>query len=133
MLFDIQFPACPQTLIYAWVLHVEQTDIGAQANLYMVCGHHCTHPQLTVPCECTTHVGEVLQVSHLLGEAQHGKAVLGAQEASMMVWALAVLHQLNPTVWTALLDVIAAAPQESLDEVAHHILVTLPHLQPLQF
>ncbi|KAL3138077.1 hypothetical protein ABBQ38_005308 [Trebouxia sp. C0009 RCD-2024] len=62
------------------------------------------------------------QVSHLLGEVQHGKAVLGAQEASMMVWALAVLHQLNPTIWTALLDVIAAAPQESLDEV------TLVHL-----
>lgn len=61
-------------------------------------------------------------MSHLLGEVQHGKAVLGAQEASMMVWALAVLHQLNPTIWTALLDVIAAAPQESLDEVPCHTL-----------
>lgn len=35
-----------------------------------------------------------------------------------MIWALAVLHELNPTVWTALLDTIAAAPEESLDEVA---------------
>ena len=58
-------------------------------------------------------------MSHLLAEAKHGKAVLGAQEAAMMVWALAVLHELNPTIWTALLDVIAAAPKESLDEVAH--------------
>lgn len=75
-----------------------------------------------------TTCGRELQASHLLGEAQHGKAVLGAQEASMMVWALAVLHQLNPTIWTALLDVIAAAPQESLDEVPRH---TLSVLKPL--
>lgn len=70
------------------------------------------------------HVMEALlrQVSHLLAEAQHGKAVMGAQEAAMMVWGLAVLHELNPAIWTALLDVIAAAPQESLDEV------TLVHL-----
>ena len=36
----------------------------------------------------------------------------------MLVWALAVLHELNPSIWTALLDVIAAAPGESLDEVS---------------
>lgn len=63
-----------------------------------------------------------MQVSHLLAEPQHAnKALLGAQEAAMMVWALAVLHELNPTIWTALLDVIAAAPKESLDEVALQI------------
>lgn len=62
-----------------------------------------------------------MQVSRLLAESKHARTntVLGAQEAAMMVWALAVLHELNPTVWTALLDVIAAAPKESLDEVAH--------------
>lgn len=58
-----------------------------------------------------------MQVSHLLAESARGRAVLGAQEAAMMVWALAVLHELNPTIWTALLDSIAAAPEESLDEV----------------
>ena len=60
------------------------------------------------------------QVSHLLAEPAPAKPVLGPQEASMMIWALAVLHELNPTIWTALLDTIAAAPQESLDEVIHH-------------
>jgi hypothetical protein len=35
----------------------------------------------------------------------------------MLVWALAVLHELTPSIWTALLDAIAAAPSESLDEV----------------
>lgn len=61
-----------------------------------------------------------MQVSHLLAEPQHAnKAVLGAQEAAMMIWALSVLHELNPAIWTALLDVIAAASKESLDEVAH--------------
>lgn len=59
-----------------------------------------------------------MQVSRLLAERQTAKAVLGAQEAAMMVWALAVLHELTPTVWTTLLDVIAAAPKDSLDEVA---------------
>ncbi len=38
----------------------------------------------------------------------------------MLVWALAVLHELTPSIWTALLDAIAAAPSESLDEV--HVL-----------
>lgn len=68
-----------------------------------------------------------MQVSRLLAESENAKteAVLGAQEAAMMVWALAVLHQLNPTVWTALLDVIAAAPKESLDEVAYQICESL--------
>ena len=46
--------------------------------------------------------------------------MLGAQEASMLVWALAVLHELTPSVWTALLDVIAGAPSDSLDEVLWH-------------
>ena len=46
--------------------------------------------------------------------------MLGAQEASMLVWALAVLHELTPSVWAALLDVIAAAPSDSLDEVLGH-------------
>ena len=65
------------------------------------------------------NINPSVQVLHLLAEPQHvNKAVLGAQEAAMMVWALAVLHELNPTIWTALLDVIAAAPKESLDEVA---------------
>lgn len=41
---------------------------------------------------------------------------LGAQEAAMLVWALAVLHMLQPGVWNALLDVIAAAPEDALDE-----------------
>lgn len=36
----------------------------------------------------------------------------------MLVWALAVLHELNPGTWSALLDVIAAAPADSLDEVS---------------
>ena len=61
----------------------------------------------------------MFQVSHLLADASSGKAVLGAQEAAMMVWALAVLHEVNPTIWTALLDIVAAAPAETLDEVAH--------------
>lgn len=61
----------------------------------------------------------------------------------MLVWALAVLHELTPSVWAALLDVIAAAPSDSLDEVLElshqlcrvglHELLTLklafPHLQ----
>ena len=70
-------------------------------------------------------------MSHLLAEPQHAnKAVLGAQEAAMMVWALAVLHELNPTVWTALLNVIAAAPKESLDEVAYQMCESLQYLLP---
>ena len=35
----------------------------------------------------------------------------------MLVWALAVLHELEPATWTALLDFIAAAPADTLAEV----------------
>ena len=45
-----------------------------------------------------------------------GQSVLGAQEAAMLVWALAVLHELRANIWGALLDVLAAAPGDSLDE-----------------
>lgn len=58
-----------------------------------------------------------MQIAHILAQPAATRPVLGAQEASMLVWALAVLHELNPSIWTALLDVIAAAPGESLDEV----------------
>ncbi len=60
-----------------------------------------------------------LQIKQVLAQPASVGPSLGAQEASMLVWALAVLHELNPAIWTALLDVIAAAPSESLDEVTH--------------
>lgn len=62
------------------------------------------------------------QVAQLLKQPSGAGPALGAQDASMLVWALAVLHELDPDIWTALLDVIAAAPADSLDEV------TLVHL-----
>lgn len=70
------------------------------------------------------HVMDTLlqQVKHILAQPVSSRPALGAQEASMLVWALAVLHELTPSIWTALLDAIAAAPSESLDEV------TLVHL-----
>jgi len=61
-----------------------------------------------------------VQVKHILAQPVSSRPALGAQEASMLVWALAVLHELTPSIWTALLDAIAAAPSESLDEV--HVL-----------
>ena len=69
-----------------------------------------------------------MQVAQLLKQPPGAGPALGAQDASMLVWALAVLHELDPDIWTALLDVIAAAPQESLDEVPRH---TLSVLKPL--
>ncbi|DBA93452.1 TPA: hypothetical protein ACH3X2_003239 [Trebouxia sp. C0005] len=62
------------------------------------------------------------QVKHILAQPVSSRPAFGAQEASMLVWALAVLHELTPSIWTALLGAIAAAPSESLDEV------TLVHL-----
>ena len=61
-----------------------------------------------------------MQVKHILAQPVSSRPAFGAQEASMLVWALAVLHELTPSIWTALLDAIAAAPSESLDEV--HVL-----------
>ena len=58
-----------------------------------------------------------MQVVQLLKQPAGSGASLSAQDASMLVWALAVLHELDPDIWTALLDVIAAAPADSLDEV----------------
>ena len=58
-----------------------------------------------------------MQVAQLLKQPPGAGPALGAQDASMLVWALAVLHELDPDIWTALLDVIAAAPADSLDEV----------------
>lgn len=60
-----------------------------------------------------------MQVEHLLAQPKGSKAALGAQEAAMLVWALAVLHELQPAIWTALLDVIAAAPDDALDEASY--------------
>ena len=58
-----------------------------------------------------------MQVAQLLQQPSATGPALGAQDAAMLVWALAVLHELNPDVWMALLDVIAAAPADSLHEV----------------
>lgn len=58
-----------------------------------------------------------MQIETMLGQSEGGSS-LGAQEAAMLVWALAVLHELQPNIWNALLDVLAAAPEESLDEAS---------------
>ena len=73
-------------------------------------------------CSFSSTVFDV-QVKHILAQPVSSRPALGAQEASMLVWALAVLHELTPSIWTALLDAIAAAPSESLDEVhqLHHL------------
>lgn len=57
-----------------------------------------------------------MQVEKMVGHG-NGARTLGAQEAAMLIWALAVLHELQPNIWNALLDLIAAAPEEALDEV----------------
>ena len=59
-----------------------------------------------------------MQVERLLAQPAGSEAAFGAQEAAMLVWALAVLHELQPAVWTALLDIIAAAPEDALDEAS---------------
>ena len=35
----------------------------------------------------------------------------------MLLWGLAVLHQLTPELWASLLRVVAQTPPEQLDEV----------------
>lgn len=57
-----------------------------------------------------------MQIAQKLGQDRSSRD-LGAQDAAMLVWALAVLHALHPSMWNALLDLIAAAPEDALDEV----------------
>lgn len=35
----------------------------------------------------------------------------------MLLWGLAVLHELTPELWTSLLHVVAQTPLKQLDEV----------------
>ncbi len=74
-----------------------------------------------------------MQVKHILAQPVSSRPAIGAQEASMLVWALAVLHELTPSIWTALLDAIAAAPSKSLDKVhrlSHLCCIAKEYIKP---
>eukprot|EP00891_Asterochloris_glomerata_P004782 jgi/Astpho2/4782/Aster-x1237 len=59
----------------------------------------------------------VLIWAELAQAASVGRQPLNSQDAAMLLWGLAVLHELTPELWTSLLHVVAQTPLKQLDEV----------------